>query len=56
MEAIAAFFTTWAQALWGIVMAVARPDLWLAWTGGLETPEDKESLMRFIYYGAWSSR
>ena len=27
------------------------PGEWLAWLGGLETQEDKQSLMRFIYYG-----
>ena len=46
------FVTTWASSLWGAVIAVIRPDTWLAWTGGLETVEDKESLMRLVYYGA----
>ena len=27
------------------------PGEWLGWLGGLETQEDKQSLMRFIYYG-----
>lgn len=52
MEAIAGFVATWARALWGVVLAVFRPDQWLAWVGGLETTEDKESLMRLVYYGA----
>ena len=52
LDAIIGFFTTWAQALWGAVLAIVRPDLWLSWTGGLETPEQKESLMRLVHYGA----
>ena len=51
-EALGSFLVTWGHALWGVVLAVVRPGQWLAWTGGLETAEDKESLMRLIYYGA----
>ena len=38
-------------AVWDIGYALLNPGLWLAWLGGLETPEQKESLMRFVFYG-----
>ena len=37
-----------------MILAVVNAGSWLAWTGGLETPEQKESLMRFIFYGSSS--
>jgi TRAP-type mannitol/chloroaromatic compound transport system permease small subunit len=52
IDAIVAFFVNLAMAPVNLVAALAQPGLWLAWTGGLETPEQKESLMRLIYYGA----
>ncbi|TFL19718.1 TRAP transporter small permease subunit [Jannaschia formosa] len=39
-------------APYNLVMALVNPGSWLAWTGGIETIEAKQSLMRFIYYGA----
>lgn len=33
------------------VNAVLNPSSWLAWIGGLNTPEAKQSLMNFVYYG-----
>ena len=38
-------------AFYNLVAALVQPGLWLSWMGGLETPEDKQTLMRFIYYG-----
>ncbi|WP_308914915.1 TRAP transporter small permease subunit [Jannaschia sp. LMIT008] len=52
MDTIVAFFATWASSVGGVFVALFNPDLWLAWVGGLETPEDKQSLARVIYYGA----
>ena len=42
------------QAFWHLVYSVLNPGLWLSWLGGLETVEQKESLMRFVYFGASS--
>ena len=39
-------------AFYNLFYAVTHPGSWLAWMGGLETVEDKQSLMRFVYYGA----
>ena len=35
-----------------IFTALTQPSLWLDWTSWEKTTEDKQSLMRFIYYGA----
>ena len=35
-----------------ILAAVSQPELWLDWISWDNTKEDKQSLMRFIYYGA----
>ncbi|MDG1155686.1 MAG: C4-dicarboxylate ABC transporter permease, partial [Paracoccaceae bacterium] len=32
--------------------ALSQPNLWLDWISWEKTTEDKQSLMRFIYYGA----
>ncbi len=45
------FFTNIWQALINFFWALTHPGAWLGWIGGLETPEDKLSLIRFIYYG-----
>ncbi|WP_246594333.1 TRAP transporter small permease subunit [Mameliella sediminis] len=39
-------------AFYNFGYAVLHPQSWLSWTGGLETLEDKQALMRFVYYGA----
>jgi len=39
------------QSVVNLFTALANPSSWLAWTGGFDTLEDKQSLMRFIYYG-----
>lgn len=40
------------EAFYNVFYAVSHPDLWLDWVSWGGTTEDKESLMRFIYYGA----
>ena len=42
---------SFAEAVWNVGYALVHPGLWLAWMQGLETPEQKESLMRFVFYG-----
>lgn len=38
-------------AFYNLVAAVVQPGSWLSWTGGLESTEDKQALMRFIFFG-----
>ena len=45
------FFQNIALAFYNFFYAITRPGEWLNWLGGLETPEDKEALLRFIYFG-----
>jgi TRAP-type mannitol/chloroaromatic compound transport system permease small subunit len=40
------------QGIWHLVYSVLNPGLWLSWLGGIETVEQKQSLMRFVYFGA----
>ncbi len=40
------------QAIGNLVSAAVSPGSWLSWLGGIEAPEQKEALMRFVYYGA----
>ena len=35
-----------------LISALSQPELWLDWLSWDNTKEDKQSLMRFIYYGA----
>lgn len=51
MELIVWVFQNLAMAIYNIGYAVTHPSSWLAWLGGFETLEDKQSLMRVIYYG-----
>ena len=51
MDLLAWFFTNIGMAFYDLLYAVTHPGSWLAWTTGFETPEQKESLLRFIYYG-----
>ncbi|WP_299653219.1 TRAP transporter small permease subunit [uncultured Jannaschia sp.] len=39
-------------AFYNLGYAITHPASWLAWTRAFETPEDKESLLRVVYYGA----
>ena len=60
IDAIVAFFTGLALAVVHLVQAILNPGSWLAWLGGLSPEgaeperiiEIKQSLMRFVYYGA----
>lgn len=45
------FFGNVLEAFYNTGHAILFPGQWLDWLGGLETQEDKQSLMRFIYYG-----
>lgn len=57
LDAIGWVFASILNVFVNVVLALANPGLWLGWVreiGRLETPEAKESLMRFIYYGASS--
>ncbi|MBR9842784.1 MAG: TRAP transporter small permease subunit [Rhodobacteraceae bacterium] len=51
LDAIVWCFTNIAQAFVNFGYAVTHPGQWLSWMGGLETVEDKQALMRFVYYG-----
>lgn len=52
LEAISWFFTNLALAFYNLGYAILNPGSWLAWTQSWETLEDKQSLMRFVFYGA----
>lgn len=51
VDGVVWFFENLALAFYNILYAVTHPGSWLTWVLGLETPEAKESLMRFIFYG-----
>lgn len=46
------FLSNMVYSLGNIVSAVSQWNLWLDWLTWEKTTEDKQSLMRFIYYGA----
>lgn len=50
-SAIGFFVASIIEAIYNFFYAITHPGQWLGWIGGLETTEDKEALMRFIYYG-----
>ncbi|MGB3406360.1 MAG: TRAP transporter small permease subunit [Jannaschia sp.] len=52
LEAITWFVKNLGLAGYNLGYAVLNPGSWLGWTRSFETPEDKESLMRLVYYGA----
>ncbi|MCV2873153.1 C4-dicarboxylate ABC transporter permease [Defluviimonas sp. WL0050] len=55
VDAITWLFANILNAFVNVFYALTHPAAWLAWVGEigkLETPEAKESLMRFIYYGS----
>lgn len=52
LNALAWFFTNLALAFYNVGYAVTHPGSWLGWIQAFDTPEGKESLMRFIFYGA----
>ena len=51
LDAFVWLFASIGAAFTDLVAALAQPGLWLSWMGGLETTEDKQALMRFVYYG-----
>ncbi|MFY0660131.1 MAG: TRAP transporter small permease subunit [Shimia sp.] len=51
LDGLVWFFSNIGQAFVNAGYALTHPGLWLSWMGGLETTEDKQSLMRFVYYG-----
>jgi len=51
LDGIVWFFGNILAAFYNFFYAITHPLQWLSWIGGLETTEDKEALMRFIYHG-----
>lgn len=51
LDAIVWFFGNIFQAILNFFYAITHPVSWLDWLSWGNTTEDKESLMRFIYYG-----
>lgn len=45
-------FSNFLAAFPNVFAALTQPTLWLDWVSWEKTTEDKQSLMRFIYYGA----
>ena len=45
-------FSNFLSAFPNVFAALTQPTLWLDWVAWEKTTEDKQSLMRFIYYGA----
>ena len=51
LDAFVWFFASVGSAFTNLFAAATQPALWLGWLGGLDTVEDKQALMRFVYYG-----
>ncbi len=51
LDALVWFFSNIGQSFVNAGYALTHPGMWLSWIGGLETTEDKQALMRFVYYG-----
>lgn len=51
LDGLVWFFSNIGQAFVNAGYAIINPGMWLSWIGGLETTEDKQALMRFVYYG-----
>lgn len=51
MDGIIWFFQNLGLAVVNILWSLVNPSLWLGWMQGLDTPETKEALMRFVYFG-----
>lgn len=43
--------TNIVMAFWNVIVAVTNPGLWLDWLTWENTAEDKQALMRVVYYG-----
>lgn len=52
LDTLGWFVSNLGQAFVNLIWALTHPGAWLGWLGGLETLEDKQALMRFVYYGA----
>lgn len=50
-DSIVWVFANILEAFYNIVFAITHPNIWLDWLSWANTTEDKEALMRFIYYG-----
>ncbi len=51
LDGIIWFFSQIGMAFYNTFYAVANPSLWLDWISWGATPEDKQSVMRVVYYG-----
>lgn len=51
LDAIVWFFQNIAMSFYNFGYAVTHPSSWLSWVTGLDSAEDKQALMRFVYYG-----
>ncbi len=51
LDAVVWFFTNIGMAFVNLGYAVTHPAEWLSWLNGLDGLEDKQALMRFVYYG-----
>ncbi|MEL6433094.1 MAG: TRAP transporter small permease subunit [Pseudomonadota bacterium] len=51
LDALGWFFQNIALAFLNILQALSNPSSWLDWVLWTNSTEDKESLMRFVYYG-----
>ncbi|GAA6182094.1 hypothetical protein NBRC116594_35320 [Shimia sp. NS0008-38b] len=51
LDGLVWFLSNIGQAFVNAGYALTHPSSWLSWIGGLETTEDKQALMRFVYYG-----
>ncbi|SLN60300.1 TRAP transporter small permease subunit [Pseudooctadecabacter jejudonensis] len=50
-DAFVWFFANILEAIYNIAFAITHPTIWLDWLSWANTTEDKEALMRFVYYG-----
>ena len=51
LDGIVWFFQSIMMAFYNLGYAISHPGLWLDWVRWTNSTEDKQSLMRFIYYG-----
>jgi len=45
------FFGNILESFYNFGYAITHPSLWLSWLNGFDGAEDKQALMRFVYYG-----
>ena len=50
-EGLLWIFQSLAMGFYNVLYAITHPASWLDWLSWANTTEDKESLMRFVYYG-----